>query len=1168
MWKEGLPIHLCGKLFSWKKGIIIAGTALLLQSPVWAQYAPNKPITLHVEEQPLAAVLKQIEKQAGIRFVYDGNTREKMHKVTLHITAQPLEKTLQQILKEHQLAYTVAGNQVILKAGDDPQVIQQWLVNGRVAILEGGKNTYLPGITVREKKSGRVTLTDVDGRYSILLSEGGNSAIVFTYVGYKPQEVKVNGRHEINLSLEESAEALKEVVVTGYQTLKRVNTTGSFATITAAELEQRNSISLNRILEGTVAGLSLYKNDVQIRGGSSLFAGTRPLFVVDGFEVANLPENLNDIENITVLKDAAAAAIWGARAANGVVVVTTKRGKEGKLRVDYAANLYLTSKPDYNQLHRADATALIDYEKEGYDKEYIKQYMFDGGKYGYSQSYDAFLEYDRGNITLEERDARLNALSKLSNKKQVNDYLLRTGVRQNHYLSLSGGSDKFQFFVSGSYDKSGSQYVSDKSENMALNSRTTYQVIPRLKLRTDISAIYNNQQPGYDVAGAIYNMWPYQQLLDSKGDYVYDYSSFNKIENDRLVKEGYYDNGVNILEESRLTNNRVSNFGLRTRFGLDLNILKGLDLTADFQYEKNSQTGKNFTDPQSADARQLINQFTTQEFDPITNTLKNIYNLPRGTIFDQSQAYNNNFAVRGQLNYSRYFNERVHYVNIIGGAEVKKFVAESNTQRKMGYNDDLLSWQYLNAEKLAKGIEWWDGTRYTYDVTGYDRFGFSDNREASFYSSAVYTYKERYTASGSFRIDQSNLFGTDPKYKRTPLWSTGLSWNISNESFFQSGVVSNLVLRGTYGLTGNFDRETSPFLIASRFYNNVVQDYISSISTPPNPKLRWERTRTANIGLDVALLKGRISASVEGYFKRSYDLLGQIVMDGTNGFSSGRINAADLRNNGIETSINAYIIQTRHFSWQTTLNLAYNDNKITKNNVTDSDPVIGRVLPSSGIGSQRFVEGYAREGLWSYIWAGLDEKGGPLTYDEKGEKINTPVFASLVYSGNVRPMYTGGWSNTFSYKGLQASFFLVFNAGHVFRREYPSMNPWDTNPQTNELIADRWRKPGDETRTDVAGIPFMEDFTDSRERMVKYSSNSVLNGGFVRLREIQLSYGLPASILKQTPLRALSITAQANNIHIWTKNKYHLDPEAIDPVAGTYNLTEPTVFTFGLRASF
>ncbi len=165
-------------------------------------------------------------------------------------------------------------------------------------------------------------------------------------------------------------------------------------------------------------------------------------------------------------------------------------------------------------------------------------------------------------------------------------------------------------------------------------------------------------------------------------------------------------------------------------------------------------------------------------------------------------------------------------------------------------------------------------------------------------------------------------------------------------------------------------------------------------------------------------------------------------------------------------------------------------------------------------------------------------------------------------------MYTGGWSNTFSYKGLQASFFLVFNAGHVFRREYPSMNPWDTNPQTNELIADRWRKPGDEAKTDVAGIPFMEDFTDSRERMVKYSSNSVLNGGFVRLREIQLSYGLPAGILKQTPLRALSITAQANNIHIWTKNKYHLDPEAIDPVAGTYNLTEPTVFTFGLRASF
>ena len=484
----------------------------------------------------------------------------------------------------------------------------------------------------------------------------------------------------------------------------------------------------------------------------------------------------------------------------------------------------------------------------------------------------------------------------------------------------------------------------------------------------------------------------------------------------------------------------------------------------------------------------------------------------------------------------------------------------------MGYNDDLLSSQNIDGKKLAvTGITWWDNAINKYDPAYYQGLKLVDNREYSFYSTLPYTYDTRYNFSASYRVDQSNLFGADPKFRKTPLWSVGGQWNISNERFFQSNVISNLGLRVTYGLTGNFDRSslTTTYLVASRFFNAIANDYVARLQTPPNPKLRWERTQTFNLGADVGLLKNRFNLTFDYYRKYSYDLLGTQDLDPTVGLTSATVNAANMINQGVELNLKANIINAKNFSWSSNLNLGYNTNKITSNKVTDSDPAINRPK-----GTVPYLEGYPRDAMWSYKWAGLDNAGRPQVYDANGNKIYVANAGSLIYSGTSRPKLSGGWSNTFRYKGLEASAFLVFNYGQVARREMPNLYGYDWSGAYNNQIAQRWRQPGDELKTDIPAIADIAYLSDDYSRAATLSSNSIIDASFVRLREVQLGYNFKPAFLKGTPFKSIRAVAQMNNLYLFAKNKYGIDPEAIiggsNPV---YGLPEPLITTFGLNFS-
>lgn len=1151
-----------------RRAIALAVTALLMITATTLRAQEKKNVAM--EKVPAEKAFKQLESIFHVRFFYSGSAMDKQQTISIPADNRTLDDVLQYLADRYRYAFRQQDNMISVSLR--PAAAKENTVQGRIGLYEEDNIVYNAGVTIREENTTNAAITDGKGYFALKLSRP-NSRIHVTCVGYEHTVLDVNANTMVNLTLQQSLKSIPEVVIsTGYQRLARKNTTGAYGSISSREVERRSSQSITSVLEGSVPGLTLatgyagtsknrYQSGInlQIRGGSSI--GTdraAPLIILDGFPVNQLPDNLNDVDKIDVLKDAAAAAVWGARAANGVVVITTKRGKEGKMRINYASNLYFTQRPDFSRLDRATGRDLLDFDKESYDKGFVDPMFFEGSPSGYSPSYDILFRLKRGEITQQEFDRKQDSLGALSNSSQVRDLLMRTGLRQNHYLSLAGGSGKYRFMISGSYDHNQSTYIADQSQLLQINMRNDLEINNRLRFSLDMNGTFQDFRTGPSLNAAILQTPPYQLLLDGNGQYLYDYSTFNKAENDRLLASGYSDNGRNLLEEARLADNRQKNFGLRTKVGGEWKIIKGLTLNADFLYDKMKQSGRNLIVAQSYDSRNFVNQYVTLDANN-----QAVFNIPKGGILKTMENTASNWALRSQLNYTNVFRS-VHFVNLAAGIEVKKYVNDGATAAKFGYDDALMIFQPIDQKTLLKGGQTgWDGRPIPrFDQALYDRFTFGDTREQSYYGMATYTYDDRYTVTASYRVDKSNLFGVDPKYRNNPLWSVGGAWDIAREKFFHIDKISLLKLRATVGLTGNYDPSTTPLLVARKNYQAALGDYNARV-TSYNPKLRWERTRTINMGLDLGLFENRLQFSADVYRKYGYDLYGNTILDPTVGMASMKINAAKMRNNGVELAVQGTVLDIRGFRWTSRLNAAYNHNIITENRIQDGNPEINR--PS---GTTQYVEGYAREALWSYRWAGLDNKGNPTVFGDKDEKVKVPVLSSLVYSGTYRAPYSGGFTNIFYYKSFFASVMTVFNFGNVLRREMPSMNALDFSNAMNYQIRNRWRKPGDETATDIAGMTQSfepDDFYDGRERAMQFSTNSVIPGDYIRLREMQLGYDFPAKMLKGSFLKGLHIIGQMNNVALWKKNKYGIDPEAIDPVSGNYYLPEPRVTTLTVR---
>lgn len=1121
-----------------------------------------------VKEQTVGAALDYVKTRMGYSIWYNVNVVNLDRKVSVDYSSNDINKIMAAILKGQNLDCEIKGKTIAISRRHNGG---RHRITGKVISSDDGEPLIGCGVKVKGKNT--VAVTDIDGNYSIDADMGDE--ITFSYLQYTPVTKRVGDSHTINVRMMSAAVGLDDVVVTGYQTMKKYNMTGAVNVISEKEIDLRSTNSLESILEGAVPGLTVYNDEYRIRGGASLRAGTAPLFIVDNFEVEQMPENMDQIETISVLKDAAATAIWGSRAANGVIVITTKKGKMQSPKISYSGNLRVSVKPDLADLHRVNAEQLIGYDRAAFLGGYYFPGFFDYSKSGYSLSQEIMKDYLVDDISmltdeqLAEMDARMAKLARIDNSKQIKDNLLRSAMKQSHMVSVSGGGDKINYFLSGSYTGSHSAYKSGDQNNLfEINSRLSYKLHDKVTLRSNIYATFTDNDNGYtSLSSDVYNLYPYQMLTGDNGERIYDYTGFNKMYSDTMVNDyGYYHEGKNLMEEVELADNTTKSTDYKIGVGADYRVMTGLTLSADYQYEKLQTTAKNITNRNSFGGRDLINSMAVPD-----NKGALTHYLPDGDILDHSQYNTDAWVMKLGANLNRNFGANdEHYVNAVAGFEMRSRHTYSERYRKLGYDTQTLSWQPIDQVALQNGVEWWNGDTNRYYANSYDGFGDVENKELSYFLSATYTYDNRYTASASLRIDESNLFGASHKFRRNPIWALGASWNIKNENFFNVEPVTTLLLRASLGLTGNFDRSgsTTPVMVGRKTYLPAINDYVVRLTTPPNEKLRWERNRVVNLSLDFGLFN-RLNGTLTYYNSYCYDLLGSTLIDPTNGYKEATINAADMRNHGWEIELSGDVLKSKDVSWNMRWVFSYNKNKITKNNISESTPYLNRVT-----GLTRFVEGYAREAMWSYRWAGLDEKGEPMVYDKEGNKtydVATLDADDLVYSGTYQPKYNGSLTSSWRYRNFTLSMMFTYNFGHVFRAEYPDMDAYSSSPSLSDKIAERWQKPGDENFTDVACIPNMMDLwanTNYRSYACMYSSNSIRKGDMIRLREILLNYEFPRALLRNTFIKRLSLTAQLNNVWLWTANKEGYDPEALNPVNGKMSLPQPFSFTGGIKIDF
>jgi TonB-linked SusC/RagA family outer membrane protein len=960
---------------------------------------------------------------------------------------------------------------------------------------------------------------------------------------------------------------LSQVVITGYYSLSRERSAGSFSRVNADEIKYKTGQSLVERLNGLTPGLVVNpsgQDKYLLRGLTSINSTRAPLFIVDGMpmELNELESTVNpeDVVSVNVLKDATATSIWGARAANGVIVFTTKRGgfKE-KIAVSYTGSFQTQGLPDFDYLDYMNAKEYVDFAAKIYDSSYDYAGLLN--QYGLITPVERIL-YNRqtGMYSAEQANRELDILRNSDNLQQIKDHFYQWKAVQQHNLNIKGGSENAAYFVSFNYRNIQPQQKRANEDRILLDTKNDFKITPWMKfsLGANISYLRKTAQYTPDLIGMI----PYESLIDNSGKNKSQMHAFYSDErmqflNDRLDERGMMRSDFILLDEINKQSNRNEVFNSRIQAGLRINPIKSLTFESDFQYQNG--TGKT-EQLDKANAFEVWNVRAEQT--PLTAGSKS--RIPNGAILNKTVINTYEWIVRNQFNYEQTLNH-VHAINALAGTEVRKNKSARDNRIVYGYNETSKRFVSLDEQSMLAGIP--GGTitnpnsaaNSVYFLKGFGS-GFleTDNRFFSLYANAAYNYDGRYGVNASIRIDQANLFGTDIRYK--PIWSTGVLWNIHREGFFQKNFFDRLSLRTSYGIAGNVPNANigGPYdIISANSSANFMYGQAGSslsIVTPALRNLRWEKTKIVNFGIDFSILHNRLSGSVDFYHKNTNDLIGNQVVDPTNGFSQIFTNIGKMKNTGIEIALNSTNISTKNFTWTTSLNLAYNKNTITDIYV---DPVIADYVQHPA-----FIQGYAAYGLFSYQWAGLSETGEPMVYNEKGEATmeNITDVDALVYSGTAQPPFTGSLINSFTYKNVTLSAQIIYNLGHKIRNDVPSYSDnegrlgysqvLNSLPFINPVHRDMqyaWSRPGDQTNV-PRWVP--QGYTRKNRDYYPSADINIIDGSYIYINDITLSYAIPQTYTKQMGIGGCSVGAQVANPYCWTANKDGVDPRYITSMAG------------------
>lgn len=1163
-------------------------------------------ISINFKEAPLEKVLKEVAKQANYEVFYNQKLLKTAKPVTISVKNTPVRTVLNSIFNAQPLKYSITNQTIVVSA-----VVKQDKGTGSIDVhgrVINEKNEPFPGVNVSVMETRRGVITDFDGSF-VLHNVPENATIESSGLTLETNRLSLDGRSELTIIAKEKVSLMKEVVVTGYQTLDRSHSTGSISKIDEKTLNENINTDLLSALEGRVAGLMFQKNpygaaaDKPILRGigtfSSLGVGYSPLIVIDGLPTELTLEEINpyDIESVNVLKDAAAASIYGSRAANGIIVLTTKKGN-GVLKVSINSDTFISEKPDLNDMNYASTSDLIDFEQAVYKRERARfantATMFSSyGDIGsssmkyYSPLYQLNRDLEEGKINNASYNNTLAQLRKNDYVKDYRDNVWQTELRQRYNVAFSGGTSKQNTYVSLNYDESANRIKYNNSRSFNLYAKSSFQVNNWLNATIGLNGTYSSDEVTDSSFGNYDIQKRYERITDDNGNLVI--SPFVGI-SDGFTSSGVINPAVaakiaglsgfkpvtfNVLDALQEGITHQKSLSLRTFANLKAKLYKGLSFNTQFQYELRRNDNDQYNDVNSYKMRYAINALTG--YVPSTNVYTYVDGFATGGRYKQFSSQASNYSFRNQLDFSRDFSGGKHSISAIAGFEKREtYVPRTLEQLRYGYDPVTLTSAVINNLLLSQtGVaSYIYGNNRTLSTVSRTQQEIL-HRYFSVFSSLNYTFLSRYNLTGSYRVDRADLFGVDSKYKNRPLWSTGLGWNISNEDFMKEVKwVNTLKIRATYGINGNIDQTTTPYVTATRRNDNLYQSlqYIN-ITAQPNPMLRWEKTQTTNFGLDYSLFQSKLKGSVDVYRKYSSDLLATTDLDPTVGALTRKINAGALLNKGVEFNIGSDWYNKGNFHISS--NVVFGFNKTTVDKIT-------RALSSASVyvssPSDYFLINEGYNSLYAYKYGGtvngypyiLDENGNPsITFDANGVPVSTSIKtvnspAALVNMGSLTPTYTGSLSQRFTYGQFDFNMLFVFSGGNVMRKETIDMS---SDAVTNAGIADRYtdlNKNGN-TRLYVDIDESVRNYAATISSQWRNSDVNVVDGDYIKLRNISLGYNLPKDLTNKIKMASAKFTFQVNNIWYWSAAGNRIDPEVYSANSGTRNLPLPKTFLFGFN---
>ena len=1125
-------------------------------------------LKLNLKEVSLMTLFREIQKQTGIDFVYNEEQCRDFGKVSVEISDGMVEQLLQQVFDSSKLTYRFENGVIMIKALDEMRPQEQKVqISGSVVDTKGQP---LPGVTILLKGTTVGCVTDSEGNFRLELPMRENIVLSFSFVGMKTIEVAYSGQKEMKVVLEEEITEMEQVNVisTGYYDIDKSKMTGAVEVVTAREIAGKGYTSIDEVLRGTLAGVSVMnvsgrpgaQAQIRIRGVNSLTGNMEPMWIVDGMPMqGNLPTSVgvgatdlentvltsgignispDDVESITILKDAAAAAIYGSRAANGVIVIKTKRGRVGKSYINVQSSFAISEAPK-NRLEMMNSEEKIAFERSLYE-DFPNATLRGRASLLYKG-------IDEGTIS------RADAMAELENMRQINtdwfDEIFRVALNHKHVVTLSGGSETTQFYSSINYSNEQGVIPNNDYKHFGATLKLTHDFNRNLRILFDVSSSLRTEKSSASAVNPLYYATfanPYERPYDENGNYAYDYSYEPELSK---VKDGYmYD--FNMLKDLRENTAKTKYGSNQVNLQLEWKLFEGFMYSLAGTVSNTSSYTRKEIAPGSYTSKVkswILDLYSENEIPD---------NLNLGAL-QENTSRSFGWTVRNQIKYARELKED-HFVNIVVGHEVSAVESNSFMQYSPQYDVDKGLIGYPNLDGVNAG---------DLDLDRLHETSKGQDRSVSAFATASYSYKDRYVVAGSSRWDGADIIGTDNRF--SPLWNVSLKWNMHEENFMKScRFVNVLSLRGSYGFTGSIDRNAYPFTLMTygslRYYDGIQ---LPIDVMPGNPSVKWQKKEDRSIGLDFSLFNYRINGTVNYYCNDVNNLLGDKKIPYSTGRGSVVANLSSLRNSGWEFSLNTVNIDHENFRWTTSFNIALNDNKIT-------DAFYEKISDLYTIRRKYQIEGYPVNAWFGFKTAGInpqtgeymiytdakDEDGHPKGYPYGNGYIadgSTYSTENAYYLGEAEPPISGGFGTTLTYKRLSLNAQFAFMTGHKIK-SFKSYNGSLMNAsRLNQLKteANRWRKPGD-----ITNVPKYTTSTATLS-LLEITDDKLEDGSYLKCNLISLGYNLPSNLCQKLGLSQLRCTFNVHNLFTWTKYR-GIDPETLG--AFGYPSAKKYMFTLNL----